>query len=107
MEKLREYVRAVMDKEGISVPDIVSRSEGTIKQSYIFDILSGKTKSISVEKLNALAKGLDIDPVELFKIASGYTPSPDPAREMTAVLKIILGMSSKERSSLLTYLKKK
>lgn len=107
MEKLREYLRAVMKQKGISVPEIQKRSGGTIKSSYIFDILSGKTKYISVDKLNALAKGLDVDSVELFKAASGYTPSPDPASELTAIFRIVLDMNPKERKALLAYLRKK
>ena len=107
MEKLREYLRAVMEQKGLSVPEIERRSNRTIKQSYLFDILSGKTKYISVDKLNALALGIGVDSVELFKIASGYTPSPDPALELTAIFKIILAMNPKERTALLAYLRKK
>ena len=49
-----------------------------IGTSHIFDILSGKTKHISVDKLNALALGLGVDRVELFKIASGTSPHLTP-----------------------------
>jgi transcriptional regulator with XRE-family HTH domain len=107
MEKLRNYVRSVMEQKGLSVPEISKRSGGKIKPAYIFDILSGKTKYISVEKLNALAKGLDVDGVELYKAASGYIPSPDPAAELTAIFKIVLDMTPKERTALLASLRKK
>ena len=107
MEKLREYIRAVIKQKGLSVPEIAKRSGGTIKPSYIFDILSGKTKHISVTKLNALAKGLDVDSVELFKAASGYIPSPDPASELKAIFRIVLDMNPKERTALLAHLHKK
>ena len=107
MEKLREYIRLIMKQKGLSVPEIAKRSNNKIKPAYIFDILSGKTKYISVEKLNALAKGLDVDGVELYKAASGYTPSPDPAAELTAIFNIVLGMTAKERTALLSTLRKK
>jgi transcriptional regulator with XRE-family HTH domain len=107
MEKLREYLRAVMKQQDLSVPEIQKRSGNKIKQSYIFDILSGKTKHISVDKLNALALGLGVDSVELFKVASGYKPAPDPALEFSAILKIIAGMNPKERTALLAHLRKK
>jgi len=71
MEKLRAYLREVMDKKGLSEWQIEKRANGKIKDSYIADILSGKTKSISVEKLNALAEGLGVDGVELYRVASG------------------------------------
>jgi transcriptional regulator with XRE-family HTH domain len=50
---------------------IEKRSGGKIKDSTIEDILNGRTKSISVDKLNALAEGMGVDAIELFKIASG------------------------------------
>jgi hypothetical protein len=107
MKELREYLRAVMKEKELSVPEIQKRSNGKIRTSYIFDILSGKTKHISVDKLNALALGLGVDGVELFKIASGYKPAPDPAMELTSILKIIAGMNPKERTALLVHLRKK
>jgi transcriptional regulator with XRE-family HTH domain len=107
MEKLREYIRKVIEQKGLSVPEIAKQSGGGIKTSYIFDILSGKTKHISVTKLNALALGLGVDSVELFKITSGYKPAPDPATELTAILRIIAGMNPKERTALLAHLRKK
>jgi transcriptional regulator with XRE-family HTH domain len=71
MDKLRVYVREVMDKKGLSEWQVEKRANRKIKDSYIKDILAGKTKSISVEKLNALAEGLGVDGVELYRIASG------------------------------------
>jgi transcriptional regulator with XRE-family HTH domain len=107
MERLIEFIRAVMKQKGISVPEIAKRSGGTIKASYIFDILSGKTRHISVTKLNALAKGMDVDSVELFRAASGYATSPDAASELTAIFRIVLDMNAKQRAALLTQLRKK
>jgi len=111
MEKLREFLRSVVKlkgkKTGIPVAQIARQSGGTITDSYIFDILSGKTKYISVDKLNALAKGLGMDSVELFKITIGYKPSPDPGRELTTILRILVDMTPKERTTLLASLRKK
>jgi len=71
MEKFRAFVQKTMDDKGLTAWQVQKRSGGKIKDSYIKDILAGKTKSIGVEKLNALALGLDIDSIELFKLASG------------------------------------
>ena len=71
MEKLRKYIEKAIKEQGISVAEIVRRSDKKIKDSYIFDILSGKTKSISVQKLNALADGLGVNRTELYKLVSG------------------------------------
>lgn len=69
--------------------------------------MSGKTKHIGVEKLEALALGLGMDSVELFKITIGYKPSPDAAQDLTIILRILTDMTPKERSVLLASLRKK
>ena len=107
MDKLRAYLKKVVKEEKTPVAQIARKSGGTITDSYIFDIMSGKTKHISVEKLEALALGLGMDSVELFKIAIGYTPSPDPTQDLTALLKILADMTPKERRSLLVQIRKK
>jgi transcriptional regulator with XRE-family HTH domain len=71
MEKLREFLREEMQRQGLTEWEIQKRAGGKITDSYIKDILNGKTKSIGVDKLNALAKGLRADSLELFKLASG------------------------------------
>ena len=107
MENLRKYLKKVVKEDKTPVAHIARASGGTITDSYIFDIMSGKTKHISVEKLQALALGLGIDPPELFKIVTGYTPADDTSQDITQILRIILDMNPKERKALLTYLKKK
>lgn len=71
MEKFRAYIQQAIKEKGLSVAEVVRRSGDQIKDSYIFDILKGRTKTIGVEKLNALAQGLGVDGVELYKLASG------------------------------------
>jgi len=71
MDELRAYIREVMYRKNLKGIDIEARSGGEITNSYISDIINGKTKSISVEKLNALAKGMDVDSYEIFQAASG------------------------------------
>lgn len=111
MEKLREYLRSVVKvkgkKTGIPVAQIARQSGGRITDSYIFDIMSGKTKYISVEKLEALALGLGMDSLELFKITIGYKPLPDAAQDLIAILRILTDMTPKERAALLASLRKK
>jgi len=71
MDKLREFLRNEIQRQGLTEWQIQKRSGGGITDSYIKDILNGKTKSIGVDKLNALAKGIGADSIELFKLASG------------------------------------
>lgn len=71
MDELRNLIKQIMDEKGLTALQIEKASGRKIKDSYISDILSGKTKSISVDKVNALAEGLGIDSIEVFKAASG------------------------------------
>jgi hypothetical protein len=71
MEELIKLIQRVMKEKGLSVLQIQKRSGGKIKDSFIFDILKGKTKTLSVEKVHALAEGLGIGSIEVFKAASG------------------------------------
>jgi transcriptional regulator with XRE-family HTH domain len=74
MEKLRAFVKKIMNEQGLSEWQIEKRSESRITDSYVKDIISGKAKSIGVDKLNALALGLGVDSVTLFKLASREDP---------------------------------
>ena len=84
MEKLRAFVKKIMKEQGLSEWQIEKRSESKITDSYVKDIISGKAKSIGVDKLNALAQGLGVDSVTLFKIASRgdarYAPHAWPSQ---------------------------
>ncbi|MGA9771820.1 MAG: helix-turn-helix transcriptional regulator [Blastocatellia bacterium] len=72
MESLREYIRQMMRIKNLKGVDIQERSGGKITDAYIFDILNGKTKRIGVEKIQAIADGLGVDSIEVFKVAVGY-----------------------------------
>jgi len=94
MEELRVYIREVMHRKKLKGIDIEAQSGGQITDSYISDIINGKTKSISVEKINALAKGLGVDSFEVFQAASGISiirkDDPWPSYALvTALQKIV------------------
>ncbi|HYP26014.1 MAG TPA: helix-turn-helix transcriptional regulator [Blastocatellia bacterium] len=71
MEELIKLIQQVMREKGLSVLQIQKRSGDKIKDSFISDILKGKTKTLSVEKVHALAEGLGVDSIDVFKAASG------------------------------------
>src|SRR5215469_7787870 len=72
-ETLAEYVTRIMEQKGLGPLEVQERSEGQITDSYVGSIKSGKQKNPTVSKLQALAKGLDVDEDELFLIARGYS----------------------------------
>jgi transcriptional regulator with XRE-family HTH domain len=69
-----------MRQKGLSQRDVVLRSGSNIGAGYISEITSGKVTNISTDKLKALAKGLDVDVMELCAIVcrAPYSPNPDP-----------------------------
>lgn len=70
-ENLAEYVSRVMRQKGLSQRDVVTRAGDEIAGSYISGIVSGQIDNLSMNKFKALARGLGVDVVELFIIASG------------------------------------
>ncbi len=88
MDRLRDFIKEVMQQKHLTALDVEKRSGGAIKDSYISDILKGKTKSMSVDKLNGLAQGLGVDATELFKVASAG-PYTAPAWTVPSVLHTI------------------
>ena len=70
-ESLSDYVERVMRQKNLSVRDVKEHAGGKIAASYISRIINGKVKNLSVDKIVILAKGLDADAYELFRVASG------------------------------------
>ena len=68
---LSRYVRKVMKEKGLTQRDVELRSEGKITDGYVADILSGDAKNPSVDKIKALARGLDVNVLDLFSVACG------------------------------------
>jgi transcriptional regulator with XRE-family HTH domain len=71
MESLSEYVSRVMEEKNLRPIDVARKSGGGIGDSHVTNIASGTTQNVSIERLKALATGLGVDPVELFKVATG------------------------------------
>jgi transcriptional regulator with XRE-family HTH domain len=71
-ETLAQYVSRILEENGIGPLDVEERSERQITDSYVANIASGKQKNPTISKLQALAKGLDVDEDELFLVARGY-----------------------------------
>lgn len=70
-ESLARYVRRVLKEKGLSYAEVEERSEGAISDSYIGNIVTGSVGSVTVAKLKALARGLDVSEDEIFGVARG------------------------------------
>jgi transcriptional regulator with XRE-family HTH domain len=74
-ESLDRYVRRVLREKGLSYADVEGRSHGAISDSYIGNIVTGTVGSVTVGKLKALARGLDVSEDEIFAVARGTSPA--------------------------------
>jgi transcriptional regulator with XRE-family HTH domain len=87
-ETLSQLVRRVIRQKQLSLRQVQDLSGGQIEKSYISRIMTGNVKNITLEKLVALARGLDMDPHVLF---SAYYFNPrGPAGEPLDVIELSL-----------------
>ena len=70
---LGPYVTRVMAAKGLSPRDVAVNSGNRITAGYVTGIMKGTSANPSVDKLNALAVGLDVDLYELFDVACGLS----------------------------------
>ena len=101
METLAEYVDRVMKEKNLKALDVEARSieaGNRIADSYVTNIVRGVNKNLSIEKLTALADGLDVDKIELFKIAAGIEDTEETwnAQSLMQVIQKLFRLKSKE-----------
>jgi len=76
-ETLADYVRRVIKEKGLNYRLVSRQSGGQISHTTVGDIVSGAQKGITVETLQALARGLGVDEDEIFEVARGKTPQDE------------------------------
>ena len=73
-ETLGEYVKRITEQKGITLRELERRSGGRVTASHLSKIIQGLSVNITVETVVGLALGLDVDPHDVFSVASGYSP---------------------------------
>ena len=71
---LSEFIQRILSEENLTQRQLVERAEQKgfkITQSYISQILNGTSNNVTIEKLQALAAGLNRPEEELFDVARG------------------------------------
>lgn len=124
MEELRAYIRAVMKAKNLKGIHVEAQSDGKITNSTLSDILTGKTKTVALETIKALAQGLGVDSVDVFRAAAGekvdYSlDDPWPGRvlmetmqkimdsaDLTAIVKALVELKSAKIKALRKQLEK-
>ena len=84
METLAEYVTRIMKEKGLKAGAVAKRSKGGIGDSHVTNIANGTTTNLTIETIKALALGLGVDPVEIFRVAIGA----DPELTLATVLRV-------------------
>lgn len=110
METLAEYVDRVMKEKNIKSLDVEARSieaGNRIADSYVTNIARGVNKNPTVDKLVALAGGLDVDKIELFKIAAGIEDTDETwnAQSLMRAIQKIFRLKASEIKALKKHLK--
>lgn len=72
-KNLGPYVTRLMGAKGLSARDVAVNSGNRITAGYVTGIMKGTSANPSVDKLSALAVGLDVDLYELFDVACGLS----------------------------------
>jgi transcriptional regulator with XRE-family HTH domain len=91
-EDLSQYVRRIMRAKRLSLRDVQRQSGGRITQGYVGSIVQHANTNLTVEKLKALADGLDVDEEEVFRVARGLTRSlqrNEPSAAQADTLRVI------------------
>jgi len=96
-ETLGEYVKRMTEQKGISLRELERRSGGRVTGSHLSKITKGSSKNVTVETVVGLALGLDVDPHEVFSIASGH--SIKEATEADSVDLLVLADAVKKLAS--------
>lgn len=125
IETLSRYVKRILDEKQMTMKNVQERSEGGIADAYVGSIVNGVAKNPSVDKLKALAVGLDEPEDDVFRVARGLPldyeqqANRDPwpgallakaivrivsSPELTKILKAALRMSLKELQAVLKHI---
>lgn len=123
-ENLSQYVQRILRQKKLSLADVERNSDKEITSSYISRIIKGTVTNLSVERIVALARGLDVDPHEIFTVSVGQPPGNaadkhriDPAVFVDTVHKLLInpellelfqllgGITNKEREALILTLR--
>ena len=79
---LADYVRRIRNEKNLSLAEVSAKSRGQIGKTHINRIENGIVTRVSLLKLRALARGLDVPEDELIAIAQGKSPRTQaPANE--------------------------
>jgi transcriptional regulator with XRE-family HTH domain len=96
-ESLAQYVKRVMKEKRLSLNDVELMSGRRITDAYVGSIITGRAKNLTVEKLQALARGLGVDEEDVFCVARGMSVPRERERREVDPWHSMLVLSLMER----------
>ncbi len=87
-QTLQAYLKKVMEDAGLSLRDVERRSKsarGHISNGYVNDILQGDAKNPTLDKLEALARGIGRPVDELIDVILGRVKTEDPSIQTSEI----------------------
>ena len=102
-ETLADYVRRIRYEKNLSLRDVSIRSGGQIANSHISRIENGEAAGVSVDKLQALAKGLGVSEDEIFAVARGKSTSGDLQLDELRLVEYFRSLPPESQDVLLAY----
>jgi transcriptional regulator with XRE-family HTH domain len=75
-ETLADYVRRLRSVKRLSLAEVSQLAGGQITRSHISRIENGELTNVGLDKLRALAKGLNVSEEEITSVAFGKAPEP-------------------------------
>lgn len=103
-ETLADYVRRVRHEKSLSLGDVKRAAGGQIASSHVSRIENGDTRNITVDKLVALARGLQTPADELFAVARGV-PLNEPDAQATLLLALFYQLPEDRRGDVMRIVK--
>src|ERR1051325_9435211 len=98
-KNLSHYLQLLMKEKKLKLADIERKCQGRLSNSYLSKIIRGEATNLTIEAIDVLSEGLDIDGYELFAVAYGKPPSKsgesiastiDPLLFVEAIQKLVV-----------------
>lgn len=95
-ETFGEYVDRVMRQKRLKAGDVERNSGNTIDRSHVSKFISGAETNPSAKAMMALAKGLKVDPHEVFTAVTGCAPGAgrSSAPDVLEIISLIEGVAT-------------
>ncbi len=98
-KELAGFVKSLRERKDLSLKQVARNSHGRIADSHVSRIENGFSTNVTVDKIEALADGLQIHPLELCRV---LFDAEAPAVDEVELLSYYRAMPKPTRGALLT-----